>query len=193
MLVNSKCLHLASSPLGNWFLTSNCALWLHVIDSQWVHHLDGMLHLSNALPHGMLGKHFFIGLSVSPWRPCGQSLFLPQRRDDYSSSPSSISLLIFSLSQMSNPFLFHFLAHLVFIPPHCVKILATIPRSSLTFLTAGCHVCSHCLRLTKEMLFVDRWFNWLCVALSEVAVMDRWLGKEALVPAKNESCQAWNC
>lgn len=113
------------------FLASHCALWDHVTDSQWLHHLDGMMHLSNALARGMLGKHFFhrpVSVTLTSMQPIP---LLPWQRDHYSSPPSSISPH-FSLTHTFFHrcvctsvffffFPFHFLAHFAFIPLLCVK------------------------------------------------------------------------
>lgn len=145
---------------------------------------------------------FFIGLSVSPWRPCSQFLFCHGR--GIITPPPPLQSLLTSLSHTLSFtdvsvhlffffFSFHFLAHFAFIPLLCVKhqqpsLVAATHLSLLAVMSAL--IVSFWRRRT---LVVDRCFNWLCVALSEVAEMDRWLGKEALAPAKNESCQAWNC
>lgn len=139
---------------------------------------------------------FFIGLPVSPSHPCGQSLFCHAREiitppPAFCLSPHFSPAHFLFLSQMYWQSVSLYLSCAVGILSSALCwVLVIISCSHHTSLTLGCHVYSHCLCLT---LFVERWFNWLCVALSEVALMDRWLGKEALVPAKNESCQAWNC
>lgn len=48
------CCHVGFQPAP-----SRCALWDLLCHWQWVHHLNGTMHLSNALARKMLSKHFF--------------------------------------------------------------------------------------------------------------------------------------
>lgn len=118
---------------------------------------------------------FFIGLSVSPWRPCSQSLFCHNRGiitpPPLLSLSPFLSLIHFPYLSRSatNLFLSHFLANLVFILLFCVKyqqpsLVAAVSHLSLLAVMSALIVSvwwRRCCLWTDDLIdFVLRWAKW---------------------------------
>lgn len=141
----------------------------HVIDSHWAHPLNGMMHPMHWHMECWVNT-FLMGLSVSPWRLCGQSLFC-HGKDHI----TSISFIVLSIYLCFKHFisinclqLVSLLFSLIFIPMFHVKylqpLLVAITHFSLLAVLPALIVSvrqRRCCLWTDDLIdFVLHWAKW---------------------------------